>query len=344
MSTDEITTFRAARPEATPYDPGARARLRARLIQESTAVPHARPLRSWTVSRRIMAVGALTAALVAGITVVQNIDLSGRPTGGHAAPGESRRPLLLGPVANAEDLAQAAAQQAAAEPDVRPRPDQWSYAKTVLAMSSKGTGGSLFGPPDRRLTVEQWRRADGKQSAAIENGKLEIHDLGSLELSASPRSDYPYLLSLPDDADALLDHVYKVVDEESGGEKESEQERADRAFQIIEVYMRDSALPSKLRAAMYGALAKIPGVRYEGKAADIQGRPGVTLYRIVEGYLRSEIIVNPKTYEYMGFRFIAVKNHVSAGLDMSLHTKKGQILGWGGLIKAAVVDKPGQRA
>jgi hypothetical protein len=342
MSPDEITTFREARPEATPYDPGARARLRARLVDEATArAPRAHPLSG--ARRRIVTVGVLTAALVAGITVVQNIDLSGRPAGNHATPGETRRPVLLGPVANAEDLAQAAALQAAAEPDARPRPDQWSYAKTVLAISSKGTGGVLFGPPDKRLTVERWRRADGKQSATIENGRLEIRNLSAMEQNASPRSDYPYLLSLPDDADALLDHVYKVVDSESG-QKASDKERADRAFQIIEVFMRDSALPSRLRAAMYGALAKIPGVRYEAKAADIQGRPGVTLYRIVEGYLRSEIIVNPKTYEYMGFRFIAIKNHDSQGLDGDLHSKKGQILGWGGLIKAAIVDRPGQRA
>ncbi|GAA1268172.1 hypothetical protein Psi02_10100 [Planotetraspora silvatica] len=342
MSTDEITTFREARPEATPYDSGARARLRARLVDEATAVPHARPLGGWSARRRFVTVGVLTAALVAGITVVQNIDLSGRPTGNPTTPGESRRPLLLGPVANAEDLAQAAAQQAAADPDARPRPDQWSYAKTVLAMSSKGTGGALFGPPDRRLTVEQWRRVDGKQSATIEEGKLQIQNAAGM--GASPRSDYPYLLSLPEDADALLDQVYKVVDEENGGEKVPSTARADRAFQVIEIYMRDSALPSKLRAAMYGALAKIPGVRYEAKAADIQGRPGVTLYRIVEGYLRSEIIVNPKTYEYMGFRFIAVKDHVSTGLDMDLHTKKGQILGWGGLLKATIVDRAGQRS
>jgi hypothetical protein len=137
--------------------------------------------------------------------------------------------------------------------------------------------------------------------------------------------------------------VYKVVDSE-GGPTPGDAGRAGRAFQIIDVFMRDSALPPKLRAAMYGALAKIPGVRYEAKAVDIQGRPGVTLYRIEEGYLRSEIIVNPKTYEYMGFRFIAIKDHVTQGTDRDLHTKKGQILGRGGLIKAAIVNGPGQRA
>jgi hypothetical protein len=344
MSPDEITTFREARPAATPYDPGARARLRARLVDEATAAPRAHQLRR--VRRRIVTVGALTTALVVGITVVQNVDLSGGPAGGSTTPGELRTPLLLGPVANAEDLAHAAAVQAAAEPDTRPRPDQWSYAKSVLADSSQGSGGSLFGPPDRRVTVERWSRVDGKQSAIIDKGRLQIRNLSAMEQSGSPRSDYPYLLSLPDDSDALLDQVYKVVDSE-GGQKPADEARASRAFQIIDVFMRDSALPLKLRAAMYGALAKIPGVRYEAKAADIQGRPGVTLYRIEEGYLRSEIMVNPKTYEYMGFRFIAIKNHVSQGTDergAQDVTKKGQILGWGGLLKATIVDRAGQRA
>ncbi|GII56851.1 hypothetical protein Pth03_52400 [Planotetraspora thailandica] len=339
MSADEITTFRDGRPEATPYDPGARARLRARLINEATLAPRAHS----RARRRIATVGVATAALVAGITVVQNVEFGGRPTADHTAAGESRKPLLLRPVANAEDLANAAALQAATEPATRPRPDQWSYAKSVFADSSNGSGGSLFGPPDKRVTVERWSRVDGKQSAIIDKGRLQIRDLSAMEQGGSPRSDYPYLLSLPDNPSALLAHVYKVVDEENGGRPDDEA-RAGRAFEIIEVFMRDSALPPKLRAAMYGALAKIPGVRYEAKAADILGRPGVTLYRIEEGYLRSEIMVNPKTYEYMGFRFIAIKDHVSRGTDGDLHTEKGQILGWGGLLKAAIVDEPGQRA
>jgi hypothetical protein len=46
----------------------------------------------------------------------------------------------------------------------------------------------------------------------------------------------------------------------------------------------------------------------------------------------------------MGFRSIAIKNHFTRGTDSDLHIKKGQILGWGGLLKAAIVDRPGQRA
>jgi hypothetical protein len=286
------------------------------------------------LSRRLLAVGALTAAAAVGITVVQGIG-----PGDPAAPGGSGGRIVLGPVANAEDLAANAARKAAAEPDGRPRPGQWSYVKTVLASSSQGVGGALNGPPDRRVTTERWDSVDGSRTASLVGGRLEVRDLDAMERAASPRHDYPYLMSLPTDADALLAEVYRQVDQE-GGDATG---RHDRAFQIIEVWMRDAALPPRLRAAMYGALAEIPGVRYEAKAADIAGRRGVTLYRIVEGYLRSEIMVDPDTYAYLGFRFIAVRDHVSRGLDAERRSRKGQILGWGGLLGAAIVDKPGLR-
>ncbi|GAA2398597.1 hypothetical protein GCM10010191_01680 [Actinomadura vinacea] len=58
-----------------------------------------------------------------------------------------------------------------------------------------------------------------------------------------------------------------------------DEERNENAFSYIAASMHDSALPAKLRAAMYGAMAKIPDVRYEPRASDLEGRPGVTRYR-----------------------------------------------------------------
>jgi hypothetical protein len=107
------------------------------------------------------------------------------------------------------------------------------------------------------------------------------------------------------------------------------EERNARAFELIALYMRDAVLPRKIEAGLYGAMAKIPGVRYEAKATDIAGRPGVTLSRMENGHLRSEIFIDPKTYDYMGFRVITIK--------------KGEIVGWGGMIKSGFVAKPGQR-
>jgi hypothetical protein len=335
MSIDEIGIFRDAAPEVASYDPFAKARVRARLVNGEA--PAHRP---HLVRRRFLTVGALTLALGAGITAVQNVEFGGggdlkiTPTGAVKAPKR-----VLGPVADAADFADRAAAQAATEPAWTIRPDQWSYVKNLLASSSKGNGGALFGPPDRRMTSEHWSSADGKKAAFFVNGKLEV----TQQPEVTPRSDYPFLLALPTDPVALRNFVFEQVRAESPGRRPNEDDLAARAFQVIEVWMRGLALPPAIRAALYGVVAKLPGVKYEAKAADLAGRKGVTLYRIEEGYLRREIMVDPVTYEYLGFRSIAIKNHVSKGLDRDLHSKKGQILGWGALLKTATVDKAGQR-
>ncbi|MFC7587213.1 hypothetical protein ACFQYP_28450 [Nonomuraea antimicrobica] len=116
--------------------------------------------------------------------------------------------------------------------------------------------------------------------------------------------------------------------------------RDRQAFQTIAMGMMDTALPAALRAAMYGAMAEIPGVRYEAKATDLLKRQGITLYHVLDGYLRDEIFINPKTYEYLGYRTIVVKDHRDEPFDTM---KKGEIHNWDALVKAAIVDKAGQR-
>jgi hypothetical protein len=213
-----------------------------------------------------------------------------------------------------------------------------------------------------------WRRTDDKQYAVIQNGRLQIADGSKTVPGSVRRLDYPYLLSLPSQPNALLATVYKTIDAEytrslaewnkpvptdlpartrdklklrKKPAPPTAEQRDARAFELITLYMRDAVLPSKTRAALYGAAAKIPGVRYEAKAGDIAGRQGVTLYRIDGGYLRNEIIIDPKSYAYLGFRIVAVKDHREAGL---LPVKQGQITGWGGLIESGFVSKPGQRS
>lgn len=60
------------------------------------------------------------------------------------------------------------------------------------------------------------------------------------------------------------------------------------------------------------------------------------------GYLREQIVINPKTYAYMGYIDIAVRAHSSTGLDGTAHFRKGQILGWQALLGSGIVQRPGQ--
>ncbi|KAB2346088.1 CU044_5270 family protein [Actinomadura rudentiformis] len=336
MNDDEITVFRKARPDVPPYDDAAKARARARLLDARTS-RSGRSIRlpRLTSAQGLLAAGAATAVLIAGPTLlVKNFDRDG-------GPGATGKSNALGP--------------GAAAPDDRPRPGQWSYIKILSASSSKGDGGSLLGPPDLRVTREEWRSVDGKQTAFMDKGKLRTDPAagagvqrrsGSKQMAmseTSPRTDYPYLLSLPTEPAALLAEIGRTIDKENGPHKATAEQRASRTFQIMEIWMRDVALPAKLRSAMYRALGQIPGVKYEGRAADIAGRSGVTFYRIEEGYLRMEIMVDPATHQFLCFRAIAIRNHLSKADDRNTFRKKGDILGWGGPVKVGFVDKPGQR-
>jgi len=264
--------------------------------------------------------------------------------------------LRLRPVADARDLADNAASLAAAEDDATPAPHQWAYMKKRVARAAADGGERLSGFPKETTTHEMWRRADDKKFASILNGRLKVFEGSEFEVP------YPYLLSLPTEPGALLDRVYEQIDAEAARQRESWNERVKQrfgqrgpeknpaptvsaeerrmwAFQYIAQGMRDAVLPSRLRAAMYGAMARIPGVTFEDRASDLARRKGVTLYRVQSGYLRDEIFVDPKTYEYLGYRTIAVRDHDEDHITV----KKGQILGWDALMTSAVVEKAGHR-
>jgi hypothetical protein len=317
MRTDEITLFRDARPDVAPYSAPARQQLRAALLTEGTR-PAPRPSAG---RRRIVAVTGLTAALAVGVTVLQNIDFG---------DGHPNHPAVLGPVASAGELASRAIRQAAGSA-WHPRPDQWGYVKMMLADSSKGSAGSLNGPPDRRVTVETWTGVDGARTASVVNGKVVVRTRNTKERDGQGVASYRYVLSLPTDPNALLAAVTRQA------------VPTGDAFSAIEVLMRQYVLPPKLRAAMYGALTRIPGVRLDTDVTDAAGRRGVGLYRIEEGYLRDDIIVNPVTYAYMGDRAIAIRDHATLGTDGDTRSVKGQILGWSAQLATAIVDHPGTR-
>ncbi|NUW35067.1 CU044_5270 family protein [Nonomuraea sp. SMC257] len=358
---DELRQLRD-RHDAMP-DPAAevvseaRSRLTAHMRLSRTrrparfaAVRRARPV--WGLG---LAGAAAAAVLVA--TTMNGIETDGGRAGVvSAAPRTGATPtgapspttLRLRPVADARDLAGNAAARAAAEPDVAPRPSQWAYLKSLTAQTQVDGGPGLFGTPKVKHTRESWRRLDEKGFAYMEHGRLEVQEGSEYEVT------YPYLLSLPDDPGALLDRVYEQIDAEEAAKQEdgpaqgghrftpeplTRDERDMYAFQYLAQGMRDAVLPARTRAAMYGALARIPGVRYEKGASDLAGRPGVTLYR-VSGHLRDEIFIDPRTYAYLGYRTVVTRDHDDHGSQL----RKGQILGWDAQLRGAIVDKAGERS
>ncbi|MEV0403367.1 CU044_5270 family protein [Actinoallomurus sp. NPDC050550] len=311
----------------------ARARLLAAAAEtEQRTVPtHAR--RAVVGRRRLFRIavagGLVAVAAATGITVVGN-------TGKRA---DHRHPepdvVFQGtPVANAVDLANRAAQAALAKPFTAPGPLQWIYIQTrsaPLADSSEPNGPVA---PHRRQTTAQWIRADGKKQANMDaSGNMTIDDL----MPAEPRFDYPYLSSLPTDPDRLLATLRASADEPLGP-------RDLVVFSNIGVFMRNGLIPPKVQAALFQVLSRLQGVQLIRQATDAAGRSGVAFAITEEGYLRNELILDSRTFSYLGERSVVIKNHVSRGDDGTLRSRKGEIAQWSAQTRIGVVDRPGQRA
>ncbi|WP_067490416.1 CU044_5270 family protein [Actinomadura hibisca] len=346
MSTDElITTFRDGRPEVAPYDAVDKARLRLR-VQSGEPAPTRRSAR-----RPLLLAGALTGAFAVGGGVLVAVQ-----------PGGGEPPARVRQVSAVTALAEGA-ERAARGPEGALGPRQWVYLKSVYAPTQEGGAGpALFGRPGKLVTREMWRRTDEKAFAFMEGGKLRVASGSKFVPSGPLRMDYPTLLALPDNATAMLAHIRKIVDAEERQSRSRAQkggklkpgtktpppppapltaaQRDARAFDVVSQYLRGALFPARQRAALYGALAKIPSVRYAGRADDLAGRRGVSLYLDLDGKEHHEVFVDPKTYSYLGFRVTALRSYTDAG---RLGVRKGQILGWGSLT-AAKVAAPGKRS
>ncbi|MGI8331043.1 CU044_5270 family protein [Actinomadura scrupuli] len=310
--------------EGTGLEPAAAAS-RSRRVRRRLRLPR--------MGVRLVAVGALAVTITAGVTVAQNlggVDERGRP--------KPIVPVLpAGPVANAAQALDRAATAAEARTFTPPRPDQWTYLENRETSPSGGPGGVATGGPLKTRVSRQWRRADGKRSAWIEKGRLQIQDEpGRL----TPPADYPTLAALPTDPAALL----KWVDKEMGGlGGDAPEGHHAMAYTLLTTVLRNSVLPPAVEAAIYRAMKQIPGVTLVPRAVDVAGRPALALGRVQEGWLSEEVLLDRTTYTYLGERSIAIKQHTSKGLDGSWTVKKGTVQLFAARIKAGIVDKAGQR-
>ena len=132
-----------------------------------------RPVRNGAPARRThrralrpLLAGTLAAAVGAGAFAA--VELSGspasRPGGGQSTVAWSGRPAAAWPAGHpsygrASSAAQLVAymtKAAASAPGRAPKPDEWVVVKTEFADSSGGSGGYLFGRPDKREISLAW--------------------------------------------------------------------------------------------------------------------------------------------------------------------------------------------
>ncbi|MFI6906457.1 CU044_5270 family protein [Nonomuraea sp. NPDC050394] len=232
---------------------------------------------------------------------------------------------------NSEIVLERAAQTVEKRPMApEPRPDQWQYTKTLNVQPADG----------RTTTYESWLRYEGEQSAGRGvDGNIWVRDVPPDDLS--PQAYRKKLLKLPTDPDKLLARVAgdrRRIDKprDEGAPKHVEAPDV-RAYRILTLYLkRQAVMPPKLEAAIFRALAKIPGVRIEPNVKDATGRTGLGLFRSAESP-RRYFILDPGTYRVMADQTVWLRDEVRDG---KVIVKKGAVSAdvW---LATGIVDRPG---
>ncbi len=271
---------------------------------------------------------------------------------GHSAPAKSTAGPHFGRANSAAQLVDYATLSAAPGPAFNPGPHQWIYTDVLQATSSAGTGGFLAGPPNGRLNQKTWTRVDFQEYAYLKKGKLVIA-ASDVPRSAKtgqavepvpfgwPSVSYAYLNSLPTGPQRLMAIIkdnLKTEPDPIGAEGTGNA----GVFDAVQALLRNTVLPPRLLAGLYGVLARDPVVHFERSVTDLAGRSGVGFCTVQEGYLEEQIVINPRTYAYMGYVEVAVRAHTSTGLDGTEHFRRGQVLGWEAMLASGIVQRPGQ--
>jgi hypothetical protein len=278
------------------------------------------------------------------------------------------------PTANAAELADWAATAVAAQSVPTPRPHQWVYTKELRVEH----GGH------KPWTWERWVRVDGKKYVSADGNDLRAARVSDMPrerrrcppaeavvgLGAAGQSRrilreqqapvrpavglgrfFPNPAAVPTDPDGLLAAVYQLVENPDCSPILGGDNVQDRAYLLIDV-MLQTVQPPEVRAALYRALAKIPGVTVVHSATDAAGRRGVGFTRAASiefsgssSWLRLEIILDNDTYRYLGARYIVTRDYFMPDVPSGKGTRfrKGQVLISTAQLALAVVNAPCQR-
>ncbi|NEA98087.1 CU044_5270 family protein [Streptomyces sp. SID13726] len=175
---------------------------------------------------------------------------------------------------------------AADRPPVTVRDDQFIYTKSQGSARELGVDFTdprelserqeqgPFTVPEYKGAVrqEEWRSVDGKRDGlrtgvAVADPSLRM----TMRMYGVGYLSFRQLQALPTDPDALLRRLYG----DTGGVEPSR--RAETALENIGAVIDSATLLPELSAALYRAMAQLPGARVVEHAEDAAGRKGVGL-------------------------------------------------------------------
>ncbi|GLF97226.1 CU044_5270 family protein [Streptomyces yaizuensis] len=314
-----------------------------------------RRLRRLAGDWRVTALGAATAVALAAVLATQ---ITSETTGQPELPA-------AGGSGGTAGVLERAAEVVARQPDPPvPAAGQWIYTRSVQsdqpARQRPGTTyqQSLTMPGDGHGEPEHWI------PFTLGDGDTRPGTTGAL----SPYALYEAVAALPEEpllvvreAREIFPALRKPGDEPGGQFAESPDEHAFRALgEVVASY----PLPTASLARVYRALATVPGVVvHEDFVVDAAGRRAIAITRADRAdraaTLRSEILIDPRDYRYLGQRTVAGRDagqdgDGSADRNGGRHAdgnggpeteriSEGDVLYSEARIAVAVVDREGQR-
>ncbi|GAA4234714.1 CU044_5270 family protein [Actinomadura meridiana] len=265
---------------------------------------------------RLVAAGGVAGALVLGTVVVTGGDGSPRPAGTQ--------------MTDTQYVLNVAATSVLKQPFTAPRPGQWVYTETRYLRSGQPGQGQVIKPgtPLKAQVDRDWVREDGALVAMYENGKLVTSPTGG----GLPPTDYATVSKLPTDADGMLAWARKL---------KGRRDWNGSPFGLLgSLLLNNGALPPAQTAAIYRAMAKVPGVTVDRTSKDGAGHDAISVSAVIDGWAREEILLAPSTYAYKGHRTTVIQEHTTPTGGRYL---KGAVESSSIRLVAGVVDRPGQR-
>lgn len=310
---DSLTLLRSLSEVVDDPDEAVLARGRAALferIRQETDAPLL-PKRRAVLPRRLM-LAAVGAGAVA--TVLVGVNVLGAGSGG-ASPA-------------AAAVLQEAAARAIQTTDPVLAPGQFLMVTTsAVSLVSSDTAASylvlhrdrLYIPAD---TADEWVwdrpvpelyetfSPASEEAAAVDFARraAEGRDVGELLRAAGGRfyggeqfSQMTEFTSLPRDPGKLLERIYVLIGS-TGPSREGE------ALVFIADALRRGTIPAELRAALFEAAAKIPGVTITDEQVTFEGATGVAIGRVESTTgTRQEILIDPDTGQLIGERTVLLE-------------------------------------
>ncbi|MFC5184783.1 CU044_5270 family protein [Actinomadura harenae] len=228
------------------------------------------------------------------------------------------------------DRAAAAAER---RPFQAPRPDQWMF------IEERGVTDQLAlkpGPYSLLGLSRRWIRGDGTQEVSWDARSKKLapaqHPVGR-----SLVGGYTYISKLPTDPDAL-----NAAAREQFPKNWPESTKKQMAHSYLSGILAESMPPPALQAAIYKALKRTPGARVDLAAKDPVGRPAIAISWYFGGDLRSELLIDPSSYAYLGSRMTALKPLTRPRSTGTVVLPAGTVLTAGVRLRSAIVDRAGQ--